>query len=726
MTQRLRRRLFILVFAAILPVAVVSGLALYVFTEKQRDQAGQAGLEISRALSTAVDAELDRAVAVLEGLAASPALDSGDLRRFHLVMRRVLAANPEWVTVVLADPSGTTLANARIPFGAPLASLVEADSFERVVQSRAPVIGYLSRGPRGELGIPIRVPVKRDGELRYILTAALKPEGILDVVIRQKVPPDWLVSVFDARPMRVARSRQHAENLGTPPAPSLKEMMDRPADEAYGFTYSLEGDRIYTAYSRSHKTRWTVAIGVPASLIDYGAWRSIAAYGTGLALSIVLGALAAVAIGRGITRPMERLRDAARRLGRREPLAPPVTPIQEIRQVALALETAADERARGEAEREALLEREKEARAAAEAANRAKDEFLALLGHELRNPLGAIMNAARLLEHPGIGGDDAARARGIISRQAEHLARLTDDLLDAGRAIMGKIVLELRPIDLATAAGQALATLRSGGKLSQHKVSDDLQPAWVQADPTRLEQIISNLVMNAVKYTPVGGSIRVSVRNEDNDAVLRVVDNGIGMRGELLSRVFEPFVQGEPGLDRSAGGLGLGLTLVRQLAALHGGSARAESEGPGRGSTFTVRFPAIAPRVQAQRTSAGMGSAAPSRDILIVEDNADARETLRKLLELQGHRVRVAAEGHAALEAVRAAPPDIALVDIGLPGMDGYEIARRVRAGSGRRITLIALTGYGLPEDRRRTAEAGFDLHLVKPVDYEKLAEALR
>jgi hypothetical protein len=209
-TQRLRRRLFILVAAAILPVAVVSGLALYVFTEKQRAQAGQAGLEISRALSTAVDAELDRAVAVLEGLAASPALDSGDLRRFHLVMRRVLAANPEWVTVVLADPSGTTLANARIPFGAPLASLVEADSFERVVQSRAPVIGYLSRGPRGELGIPIRVPVKRDGELRYILTAALKPEGILDVVVRQKVPPDWLVSVFDARPMRVARSRQHA------------------------------------------------------------------------------------------------------------------------------------------------------------------------------------------------------------------------------------------------------------------------------------------------------------------------------------------------------------------------------------------------------------------------------------------------------------------------------------------------------------------------------------
>jgi signal transduction histidine kinase/CheY-like chemotaxis protein len=726
-TVPLRRRLFVLVAAAILPVAAISGLALYVFTEKQREQAGQAGLEISRALSIAVDADLDRAVAVLQVLAAAPALDTGDVRRFHGVMQRVLAANPDFVTMVLADPSGKPLANARTAFGAQPTTLIEPESFERAVRSRAPTVGYLSRGPGGVFGIPVRVPVMRDGELRYVLTAAMKPDSILDVVNRQRVPPDWVVSVFDGRNMRVARSRQHVENLGTLPAPSLLAMMEKPADEAYGFTHALEGDRIYTAFSRSSETRWTVAIGVPASLIDYGAWRSIAAYGTGLLLSIALGVLAALAVGRRITRPMEQLSSAARALGRREPLAPPVTPILEIRQVADSLEVAADERARSEAEREALLEREKEARAAAEAANRAKDEFLALLGHELRNPLGAIMNAARLLEHPGIGADDAARARGIIGRQAEHLAHLTDDLLDAGRAIMGKIVLELRGIDLAAAAGQTIATLRSSGRLGQHRVVEDLQPAWLQADATRLEQIIGNLVVNAVKYTPVGGTITVSVRKEGGDAMLRVADNGIGMRRELLTRVFEPFVQGEPGLDRSAGGLGLGLTLVRQLAGLHGGSATAESDGPGRGSAFTVRFPAIEPRPSARR-AAQAGPVVPGRDILLVEDNADARETLRRLLELQGHRVRVASEGSAALETLRAAPPEVALIDIGLPGMDGYEIARRVRAdGSrGKRIFLIALTGYGLTEDRRRTAEAGFDLHLVKPVDYEKLNEALR
>jgi signal transduction histidine kinase len=720
----LRRRLLVLVAAALLPVALVSGIALYVFTEKQRDQAGQAGQEITRALSTAVDAELYRAVAVLEAIGTATILDSGDLKSYHALLDRVVATRPNWQSILLHDPAGNMLLSTNYPVGGKLPATSEPESIARAVRTQVSVAGTLARGPKGEFAFPVRVPILRDGEVRYVLSAVIRPEYVLEVVNRQRLPPDWVVSVFDGRNMRVARSRQHLENIGTLPAPLLQEMMARPEDEGYGFTYALEGDAIYTAYSRSRRTGWTVAIGVPASLVDANALRSLVAYGTGLLLSVVLGLLAAIAVGRGITRPMEQLSAAARALGRRESLAPPVTPILEIRQVAHSLETASDERMRGEAEREALLEREQEARAAAEAANRAKDEFLALLGHELRNPLGAIMNAARLLEHPSIGSEDAARARGIIGRQAEHLARLTDDLLDAGRAIMGKIVLELRAIDLSAAVAQALATLKSSGRLGQHRLSEDLQPAWVHADPTRLEQIVANLLTNAVKYTPAGGTISVSVRKDGGDAVLRIVDNGIGMRRELLGRVFEPFVQGEPGLDRSAGGLGLGLTLVRQLAALHGGTARADSEGQGRGSQFTVRLPAIAPPPAA--THAVQISPSPSRDILIVEDNVDARDALRKLLELQGHRVRVAAEGTAALEVVRTAPPEVALVDIGLPGMDGYEIARRVRAGSGKRVTLIALTGYGLPEDRRRTAEAGFDVHLVKPVDYEKLAEALR
>jgi len=719
----LRQRLLLLAAVAILPLALATGFALLTLANQQRAQGGQTAVELARALATAVDSELSSSIDVLQALGTSPSLDQRALRAFHARARRVVETQPNWVAVILADPEGRPLVNTRYPFGAQLPGLTEPASLRRLVEMRSPVIGTLAEGTNGGLYFAVRVPVMRGGELRYVLSAVVKPQAIHDVIMRQRVPEDWVISVFDAANQRVARSRAHAQNLGGLPAPSLQALMAKGGEEGVGMTYALEGDRIYTSYHRL-RYGWTVAPGIPASLVEGNALRFGAIYGSGILLSILLGILAARHVGRGIATPMAGLSAAAQALGRRETLVRPVTDIREIRQVADSLETAADERARGEAEREALLERERQARAAAEAANRAKDEFLALLGHELRNPLGAIMNAARLLEHPGLGAEEAAGARGIISRQAEHLARLTVDLLDAGRAIMGKIVLELRAVDLAVAARQAIATLRSSGRLAQHRLSEELQSAWVQADPTRLEQIIANLVTNSVKYTPAGGTISVSVRNESGDAVLRVADNGIGMRRELLERAFEPFVQGEPGLDRSAGGLGLGLTLVRQLAALHGGSARADSEGPGRGSTFTLRLPAIEAR-PAQRPASAAGPAVPSRDILIVEDNADARETMRRLLELQGHRVRVVAEGAAAVEAMRVAPPDVALIDIGLPGIDGYEVARRVRA-TGKPIRLIAITGYGLAEDRRRTAEAGFDLHLVKPVDHEKLAEALR
>ena len=571
--------------------------------------------------------------------------------------------------------------------------------------------------------MPVRVPVVRGSEVRYILTAAVKPDGILEIINRQRVPSDWVVSVFDAKEMRIARSRAHMQNLGTGPAAGLKALMDQGAEEGSGLTQALEGEEVYTAYSRSRETGWTVAIGIPRSYVDRAALRSLIVYGGGLLLSIALAAAAALFVGRGISRPMAELGAAARALGRREPLKLPKTPIGEIREVSDSLAVAADERARGETEREELLRRERAARAIAEEANRSKDEFLAMLGHELRNPLGAIANASQLLA----SDDEETRvhARGVITRQVQHLARMTDDLLDAARAMTGKIMLQRQPLDLADAAARALSTVRASRRGAERRLAQQLASVWVDADPTRLEQIIGNLLGNALKFTPEGGTITVSVAREDNDAVLRVADTGIGMSPDLAARAFEPFVQGERPLDRSQGGLGIGLTLVRRLAELHGGSATGESAGAGSGSIFIVRLPAIElPAAARARPSA----AAPVRvrDVLIVEDNDDARETLRRMLEIEGHRVRVAVDGVAALEAVRAAPPEIALIDIGLPRMDGYELARHIRAEmSDKRPYLVAVTGYGLPEDRRRTLEAGFDLHLVKPVGAATLADVL-
>jgi signal transduction histidine kinase/CheY-like chemotaxis protein len=358
-----------------------------------------------------------------------------------------------------------------------------------------------------------------------------------------------------------------------------------------------------------------------------------------------------------------------------------------------------------------------EARTAeAEAASRAKDLFVATLSHELRNPLAAISNAAEALQRQAA----APPAVQIILRQIAQLRRLLDDLLDTARAVYGKLKLEQRRVDLRAIAESVLAEHLSRGQAlgRVHATGGD---AWVDGDPVRLKQMIDNLVDNAVKY----GARRVDVALEAaGDWVeLAVRDDGQGIAPELLPRLFEPFVQGEQALDRAQGGLGLGLALVNRLAALHGGSLAAASEGRGRGATFTLRLPrAQAPARRVELAVVGAG--ATNRRLLVVDDEPDARESLRALLELEGHKVAVAADGATALEALARFAPDAALVDIGLPGMDGYELARHLRAAS-EDVVLIAVTGYGQREDRERARLAGFAAHLTKPFSYEELRGAL-
>ena len=369
-----------------------------------------------------------------------------------------------------------------------------------------------------------------------------------------------------------------------------------------------------------------------------------------------------------------------------------------------------------------LFGRQEVARAEAETANRTKDEFLAMLGHELRNPLGAIGSAAHVLSRTAGGNSATTRASEIIGRQVQHLARIVDDLLDVSRVVAGKVVLRLQPVDLAEVA-RRVATLHGGPAGARHVISVHTTPTWVSADPTRMEQILTNLLANAVKYTPPGGEITVSVRRDGDHAVLTVLDTGVGIRPELLPRVFDLFVQSDRSLERSGGGLGIGLSLVRQLVELHGGTVDAASAGPGRGSTFTVRLPVLAAPAGAD-DDARPAVAGPPRRVLVIEDNDDAREMLRNLLRLFGHEVHEACDGAMGLEEARRLRPDAALIDIGLPGMDGYEVARRIRADlPGAR--LVALTGYGQPEDRERALAAGFDVHLVKPVDPDQLQRLL-
>jgi PAS domain S-box-containing protein len=364
------------------------------------------------------------------------------------------------------------------------------------------------------------------------------------------------------------------------------------------------------------------------------------------------------------------------------------------------------------------------ARAAAEMASRAKDEFIAMLGHELRNPLSAIAGGVGVLQRLALEQPAAAHARDVIARQTEHLARLMDDLLDVGRVMTGKIVLDQRPLNLMDVAADVETTIRATRRAGQRQLSLAGTPTWIDGDLTRVEQIITNLVMNALKYTPADGAVSISVGADGPHAVLRVSDTGHGIPAELLPRIFDLFVQGQQAAERAHGGLGIGLTLVRRLVELHGGRVEAASAGPDQGSTFTVYFPRLpappAPPDKRRRRTI------PPQRTLLVEDNDDAREMLRTLLTLDGHTVYEAGNGIAGLAAALEHRPDIAIIDIGLPEMDGYEVARRLRASETlKAIKLIALTGYGQPDDARQARDAGFDVHVVKPVEPERLAEAL-
>ena len=382
------------------------------------------------------------------------------------------------------------------------------------------------------------------------------------------------------------------------------------------------------------------------------------------------------------------------------------------------------ERKAVEQERAVLLDRERAARAEAEAANHAKDEFLAMLSHELRNPLAAIGNATQALVEFEGQHSFAGRAVEIIKRQTRHLTRLVDDLLDVGRVTAGKVVLTRERVNLADAVERSLAACADAGRLQDHRTDVELAPVWVNADPDRLSQVIDNLLTNAIKYTPARGLIRVQTLVEGDQAVLRVQDSGIGIASDLLPRVFDLFTQGQRSLDRAQGGLGIGLTLVRRLVELHGGRVAAVSDGPSKGSTFIVRLPRAEPRRTDQSPPATIAPTPSAKRILIIEDDADGREALRMQLLMAGHEVHEAKDGESGIEMSQRVRPDVVILDVGLPGLDGYEVARRLkRTQSCPR--LVAVTGYGQPEDRQRARTAGFDKHLTKPVDPNELQRAL-
>ena len=364
-------------------------------------------------------------------------------------------------------------------------------------------------------------------------------------------------------------------------------------------------------------------------------------------------------------------------------------------------------------------------------ANRRKDEFLAMLSHELRNPLAPIRNAVELMRRVGSSEQRVIMARDVIDRQVTHLACLVDELLDVSRISQGKIVLKKEPVELSKIIAHSVETVRPMIDTREQRLAVEVsaRPVWLLGDFARLSQVVANLLNNASKYTGEGGRIRLAAMAGEGVATITVEDNGSGIEPELLPRVFELFVQGERGLDRSQGGLGIGLTLVKRLVELHQGRFEAHSEGPGRGARFKVMLPSISAVRHAESAPAAAASTAQEvygRRVLVVDDNVDAAESTAAYLRLEGHEVKTVSDGNEALASVRVFAPHVIVLDIGLPGLDGYAVARQLRErGDTSHALLIAMTGYGQKDDRQRAVDAGFDYHFVKPTDPRQIHAAI-
>ncbi|HLX27442.1 MAG TPA: ATP-binding protein [Casimicrobiaceae bacterium] len=712
----IRAHLLLLAIGAALPVLAFALVLSAVLVEQDRRTFERGATDRARAMMTAVDAELRGSIATVLAITASPALQANDLASFHDEAARLLVTQPSWLDITLSRPSGEKVVDAAKPLSDAGMRVIDPESVARAVTTRGVVIGNVDRLDKASPpGIPIRVPVVVDGRIAYVLTAIVRPDSFEDLIRQQRLPGDWISGIVDARGNFVARipPRPAGERAGA----AFRAAVSR-APEGWYRGPTVEGKDTFSAYERSQLYDWSIGLAIPAELVEAGAWRTSWLMGIGVLSSIVVAFAIATVLGRRIAVPIAALASVAQSVGLGRAGSTKIDEgVREVTDVAVALreaDAAVSERAQ-------LIEREKHA---LQNADRAKDEFIATLSHELRNPLAALTAAAHILRMTDATHAAAADARGVIERQTKHMSRMIEDLLDVSRLIAGKVHLMPETFDLATITTTTVGAWRSARRFGDRNVTLDTQSTWVRADRTRTEQILANLLDNAIKFTPPRGHISISVASEDDAAVLRVADDGEGIAPALLERVFDVFVQGSQDASRSKGGIGLGLTLVKRLAELQGGSVGATSAGVARGATFTVQLPAAAPVAALIGAPTTSHAASPCR-IVIVEDNDDAREMLREVLAMAGHSVGEAANGTAGVDLAREIAPDLAIIDIGLPDIDGYEVARRVRAQSTRPISLIALTGFGQPEDLRRAREAGFDLHLVKPVTVERLDHAI-
>ncbi|WP_176442369.1 hybrid sensor histidine kinase/response regulator [Noviherbaspirillum humi] len=726
--MKLRSYLVWIATASAIPLIVFAGIALMQLLQKEREAFFKTMRETANAIALAIDGELASAQRTLEALSTSDHLAAGDVEKFKSQAQSLPLDSAQWL--VLYDVSGRQLMNTYAPHGQqppapPLPNAQVTTRAERVqlvaqtgtVQVTGLNVGTVSK----QYAIGIDVPVTIDGQVRYVLSQVFLASHFAEAVSQRGVSPTWVVGIFDRIGLSIVRTPQPEKFIGGQVRSELFEASRRAHADILRHQ-TRDGIEVYDAFTHTQMSGWTVAVGVPVEEVESAARRAVLLSALGLIAAIIAAALASVIFGRRLADSIAAAAEASGRLRQQGPITFRKAPVREVAQLQQALRNAAEVIQESEAARAALLGSERQARAQAEKQNRLKDDFLAMLGHELRNPLAAICAAIDVLGSEQASAAMRARAQDILQRQSRHLTRILDDLLDVNRILRGKVTLNRQRLNLSQSVLTAIQLLRASGRDGRHDIRHALQPVWVDADATRLEQIISNLLTNAVKYTPEGGLITVTVREEDGQALLAISDSGVGIAPDILPHVFDPFVQAKTSLDRAGGGIGLGLSIVRQLVQLHGGSVSADSPGPGQGSTFAVRLPLNHAGPQVDVRAAPVESA--GWRVLLVDDNDDSRAMLAGMLSLSGCDVLEAANAKDGIFLARTNAFDVAVIDIGLPDIDGYELAHRLRGDEATRaLRLIALTGYGQDADRERAIKAGFDRHLVKPAEARSLIE---
>ena len=707
--MRLRTLLLLLVLATGLPVAAFAILSAYLVVNQEESAYVNAVRDRNRAFISAVDAELNGHIRALRTLGAARSLADDRLDDFYNQALKVLATQPSWTNINLHDAHGRQLVNLAAPPDTTLPTApAEAKSFQEAVTKLQPSVGNLIEGGpfKQPPGIPVRVPVVREGKLVYVLTAVVSPESFAVLIRRQELPNGWVSGLVDGNGRFIARVPPRA--VGTMASQQYLAEVAKSREGWYrGLT--VEGLDTYTAHAASQLSGWTVGYAIPKDLVLAGPRRAAWLMGISALVCLALALGGAVLLATRISGPISRLVEAAPALGRSARMPEIRSSVREVNTLAHALNRAS----------ELINSRDAELRRRAvdlERADTNKTHFLATLSHELRNPLAPIANGLALLDRQS--GDAAAQTRAMMQRQVGHLRRLIDDLLDVSRIDRGKIGLRRERLALHTIVSNAVETVRPfiDAKSQQLIVRYAAEPTVIDGDLVRLSQVVANLMHNASKFTPNGGSIEVATASAGGEATITVTDTGIGFAPDDAERIFDMFVQLDTSRSLAAGGLGLGLTLARSLTRMHDGRVEARSEGAGRGATFTVHLPVVQPGTAMAAIAPSRAQSYGRRRILVVDDNADAADSMAQILRIEGLEVRACYLPDHALTVAREFKPEVAFLDLNLPGMDGVELGRRMREqAGGSSILLVALTGMGQTSDIAATRAAGFEAHLTKP-----------